>query len=91
MKYVLASAIALAAVLMLGLYLGGPALSADLAPTLEGSSLEVSDPLMTPLTPQAPDPLAFGCTADDCRVCNDNGLRCEPDGEECNCVEWVLE
>ena len=90
MKYVIASATALAAILMLGLYLGGPALSADLVPASEDSRLGVSDPLMTPLTPQAPGPL-FGCTADDCRVCNNNGLKCEPDGEECNCVEWEIE
>ena len=31
-----------------------------------------------------------GCTADDCRVCNRNGLMCEPTGGSCNCVPWPI-
>lgn len=27
-----------------------------------------------------------GCTADDCRVCNKNGLTCSPTATDCNCV-----
>jgi|GEM_PF-3947193 len=27
-----------------------------------------------------------GCTADDCRVCNDNGLKCKPEAGECQCI-----
>lgn len=30
----------------------------------------------------------LGCTSDDCRVCNANGLKCSPNGPQCDCVAW---
>lgn len=28
------------------------------------------------------------CSADDCRVCNNNGLMCTPTDKGCNCEYW---
>ncbi|HEX2162359.1 MAG TPA: hypothetical protein VHM02_00265 [Thermoanaerobaculia bacterium] len=39
----------------------------------------------------APTSAVLGCTADDCRVCNANGLRCEPTEDDCDCVKWEVE
>jgi hypothetical protein len=30
------------------------------------------------------------CTADDCRVCNENGLVCTPEGDECYCDPVII-
>jgi hypothetical protein len=32
--------------------------------------------------------LAAGCSADDCRVCNYNGLMCTPTKDGCSCDFW---
>lgn len=40
------------------------------------------------------DPAGDGinaCTADDCRVCNNNGLMCTPTSTGCNCEYWPSE
>jgi hypothetical protein len=30
----------------------------------------------------------LGCSADDCRVCNANGYKCQVAGSGCDCVPW---
>jgi hypothetical protein len=36
----------------------------------------------------AGDGLVAGCSADDCRVCNANGLMCTPTKTGCDCEFW---